>query len=154
MKLFVILFSLLFAIPLFADGFICENREQKLEINAFNQTQPRLGTRNAAILVLSNPSVEYGNRTIATFAADTGLLTNQGSAYTAHVDLRYRTSNRRNAAVGPTRLGQLKFIVLDVAFSYARPVPAGTALSAVAILMKRSGEEIRLPMECTRYLKN
>lgn len=145
--------SLLTSAPAFADGFICDNAEGTLRVKAFHHTKPELGTRNSAILILSNPQISEGRKTIATMEADDALLTNEGSTYTAKVDLRFRNSARKGEAVGPTKLGELKLIVLDVDFSYARPVAEGTQVAGEVTLLKRSGEEVAVDVVCTRYLK-
>lgn len=145
--------SLLISTSAFADGFICENAEGTLRLKVFHKTQPELGTRNSAILIVSNPAISAGRKTIATFEADDAVLGNEASTYTANVDLRFRNSNRRGELIGPTKLGELKHIVLDVDFSYARPVPAGTELSGEVVLLKRSGEQEAVDVVCARYLK-
>jgi hypothetical protein len=139
--------------PAFADGFVCEAQNESLKVKVFHQTQPELGTRNSAILVLSNPEIQAGRKTIATFESDAAQLTNEGATYTANVDLRFRSSNRRGELVGPTKLGEIKHVVLDVDFSYARPVAEGTEVSGELTLLKRNGEQIDIDMVCTRYLK-
>ena len=136
-----------------ADGFICESQEQGLRVKAFHKTQPELGTRNAAILIVSNTSINFGRKTIATFSADNAVLSNKAAHYDASVDLRFKTSNRKGELIGPTKLGQLQNIKLDVAFSYATPVADGAQMPGVVTLVKRSGDEIELDVTCTRYLK-
>jgi hypothetical protein len=136
-----------------ADGFICESQEQSLRLKAFHQTQPELGTRNAAVLIVSDPSIHFGRKTIATFHADNALLSNTAAHYDAAVDLRFKTSNRKGELIGPTKLGELQNIKLDVAFSYFTPVAGGEEMPGVVTLVKRSGDEIELDVTCTRYLK-
>jgi hypothetical protein len=136
-----------------ADGFICESQEQSLRIKAFHQTQPELGTRNAAVLIVSDPSINAGRKTIATFHADNTLLSNSGAHYDASVDLRFKASRRKGELIGPTKLGELQNIKLDVAFTYVAPVADGQEMPGMVTLVKRSGDEIELDVTCTRYLK-
>ena len=153
MKKIIIASVLSLSSTAFADGFICEAQNESLKIKVFHQTEPALGTRNSAIMILSNPDVQAGRKTIATFESDAATLTNDGATYTANVDLRFRNSNRRGELVGPTKLGEIKHIVLAVDFSYARPVAAGSQVAGELTLLKRDGDQADIELVCTRYLK-
>ena len=135
-----------------ADGFVCQSTDGSLNLRAFNQTSPVAGTRNSAVLIVSDPAVSFGRKTIARFTAG-HTLANTGSTYLANVDLRFNDSNRKGELIGGTKLGELKQIKLDVDFSYAAPVPAGQEVDAQITLTKRNGEKIGLPATCSRYLK-
>lgn len=136
-----------------ADGFICKSADG-LNVKVFNKTDAAEGTRNGAIMVLSDANISSGSKTIATFPADNTLLSQVGASYNAHVDLRYVESSRKGELIGGTKLGQLRDIALDVDFNYGQPVPAGKKLAAELTLMKRNGAEIAIEMTCKRYLKN
>jgi hypothetical protein len=153
MKKIIIASILSLSSTAFADGFICEAQNESLKLKVFHQTEPTLGTRNSAVMILSNPDVQFGRKTIATFESDAATLTNEGATYTANVDLRFRNSNRRGELVGPTKLGEIKHIVLAVDFSYARPVAQGTQSLGELTLIKRNGDQAEMDMVCTRYLK-
>jgi hypothetical protein len=137
----------------FADGFICDNGAGNLRIKVYHQTQPEMGTRNAAILIASDPTLGAGNKTIATFSADNALLSSHSASYQADVDLRYKTSDRKGENIGGTKLGDLDSIKLDVDYSFSNPVPAGTEVDAELTLVRRASSDIQMPMTCTRYLK-
>ena len=154
MKNIVFVLAMTLSSTVFADGFVCESNEENLNIKVYNQTQPQLGTRNAAVMVVSDPRVASGRATIATFESADSLLTNDSSTYTSLVDLRYKNSNRKGENIAGTKLGELKYIVLHVNFSYAHPVAVGTRLAGEVTLVKRSGETIPVDMVCFRYLKN
>lgn len=136
-----------------ADGFICSS-EDGLNVKVFNKTGALEGTRNGAIMILSDSNIGSGNKTIATFPSDNTLLTQSGASYNAHVDLRYVESSRKGELIGGTKLGQLRDIALDVDFLYSEPVSNGKKLPATLTLMKRNGAEIMIDMVCKRYLKN
>lgn len=137
-----------------ADGFICENYAGNLRMKVYHQTQPELGTRNVAVLVVSDPTLSHGRKTIAKFTADDALVTSHSASYTANVDLRYRNSNRKGELIGGTKLGELDHIILSVDHAFNSPVAAGTELGGVAVLVRRgSASDIQIPMVCTRYLK-
>ena len=136
----------------FADGFVCANDE--IAVKVFNNTDPSIGTRTAAVMVLSNPQVGAGRKTIARFTDAHGLIESKGASYTSNVDLRFSDSSRKGELIGGTKLGELDTIQLDVDFNYNAPVAAGTRVDAVLTLNKRNGQSIEIELECERYLKN
>lgn len=137
-----------------ADGFICETPDGTLSVKVFNQTEPKLGTRNAAILILADLTVAEDRQTIATFPSDNDLLENSSATYIANVDLRYTESGRGGENILGTKLGKIDDIVLDVNFDYTRPLRKYEETDAKLILIKRNGEKIRSELVCSRYLKN
>ncbi|MGZ3721602.1 MAG: hypothetical protein ACXVA9_01645 [Bdellovibrionales bacterium] len=136
-----------------ADGFVCENYDGNLRIKVYHQTQPEMGTRNAAIMIVSDPTIGSGRKTIATFAADNALLSSHSALYDANVDLRFKNSSRKGENIGGTKLGEVDHIKLDVDYSFNNPVPAGETVFAKLTLELRNGTNSRLDMTCTRYLK-
>jgi hypothetical protein len=137
-----------------ADGFTCRTQDESLKLAVYNITDANHGTRNASTMVISDPAVGYGRKTIARFSDLNETLTNIGATYEARVDLRFNDSGRKGELIGGTKLGQLKSIVLDVEFNYSRPVLSGTELPATVTLVKRNGETVSLGAICARYLKN
>lgn len=136
-----------------ADGFVCTS-ESGLNIKVYNHTQPDLGTRTGAIMVVSDSSINAGNKTIATFKDVTGLLTSKELLYTGKVDLRFNDTARKGELIGGTKLGELSKIMLNVNFSYLHPVSYGEELSAHLYLVKRNGDVLDESVSCARYLKN
>ncbi len=153
MKALVVLMTALLGSQASADGFVCENLEHNVRVKVYNHTQPQLGTRNAAKMIVSDPSIADGRKTIATFKDSDALLTNVGSVYTSKVDLRFLDSRRKGELLAGTKLGNVEFIVLDVDFSYAQPVVHESELAGELIIKRRSGADIRIDMQCERYLK-
>jgi hypothetical protein len=140
-----------------ADGFECQTQDsaaRALTVKVYDNTTAEAGTRNAAVLVLSDPAVAAGRKTIARFTDVNSTLANSGATYVANVDLRFNDSGRKGELIGGTKLGELDQIVLDVAFSFAAPVEAGDVVPAKLTLIKRNGDEIELDLDCARYLKN
>jgi hypothetical protein len=135
----------------FADGFVCTSGDLKVKV--YNQTNPNAGTRNAAVMILSDESVQQGNKTIAKFTAPQ-TLSNDAASYTAKVDLRYGNSNRAGEYIAGTRLGQIDTITLDVEFSYNTPVDSGDYAMGLLTVVKRNGDVTELDMDCERYLRN
>jgi hypothetical protein len=154
MKVFAIVFAALVSTTAQADGFVCEGNRDSLIVKVYNHTQPTEGTRNAAVMVVSDPSIQLGNKTIARFSDVNSTLSNKGAFYMADVDLRFNDSGRKGELIGGTKLGQLKHISLDVNFSYGEPINSGETAPAILSLIKRNGETIDLDMNCSRYLKN
>ena len=153
-KLVFVLIALSLSSVSHADGFVCQTEAGDLTIKAYNNTQPENGTRNSAVLVLSDPSVGAGKKTIARFSHTNETLTNVGASYEAKVDLRFSDSNLGGRNIGGTKLAMLKTIVLDVNFSYSTPVAAGATVSGTLTLIKRNGQELTHEVSCSRYLKN
>lgn len=137
-----------------ADGFVCQTVEGDLNVKIYNHVDPTAGTRVASVMVLSNPSVNVGRKSIARFTEVQENLSNISANYEANVDLRFSDSSRKGELVSGTQLGQLKTITLAVDFSYANPIDAETQVSCSLTLIKHNGEEITRDMQCTRYLKN
>jgi hypothetical protein len=153
MKKMILGLAMLASQAAFADGFVCENLAENLRLKVFNHTAAAAGTRNASVMIVSDPSVSSGRKTIATFDADNSLVTSQSTTYTALVDLRFSDSSHKGEAIAGTKLGNVKYIVLDVDFSYAHPVDAGIEVVGEVILQRRSGDDLRFGVSCVRYLK-
>lgn len=137
----------------FADGFICESAETGLKVQAYNQVQPQEGTRNAAVLILSDMNVSGGQKTIARFQSANGTLWNESALYTANVDHRFNDSGRKGELVAGTKLAYVDQFELAVDFSYAQPVEDAEILNGMLTILKRGGEVIEVDMVCARYLK-
>jgi len=138
----------------YADGFRCQTGDQSLSVQIYNQVQPEKGTRVAAVMVVSDPSVSFGRKTIARFTETNGVLSNRSSRYEAKVDLRFNDSGRKGELILGTKLGHVDTIVADIDFSYAAPVAAGEEVLGVLSIQKRDGSMIRSMLTCTRYLKS
>lgn len=136
-----------------ADGWVCQTEGGELIIKAYNHVNADRGTRNASVMVLSDPSISSGKKTIARFADVNEKLTNVGASYEATVDLRYNDSNLKGRNIGGTKLGFIKTIVLDVDFSYAAPVASEDAVEGTLTIIKRDGDALTHGVICSRYLK-
>lgn len=136
-----------------ADGFTCRS-ESGLNVKVYHHTDANKGTRTAAVMIVSDSTVGAGNKTIATFPAEKGVLKSSQLVYTADVDLRMTGSRRAGEYIGGTRLGELDQIILAVDFTYVSPLAHGDAVTGRLTLLKRDGEKLRESVNCTRYLKN
>jgi hypothetical protein len=137
-----------------ADGWVCTSDESSLNVKIYNQSQPELGTRNAAVLILSDANIGGGRKTIAKFDAAESLVAQYGSTYTGKVDLRFNNTGRKGELIGGTKLGELALVHVLVDFSYLAPLEHGEETSAELVLVKRDGEELSETLTCARYLKN
>lgn len=153
MKLLISLLTVLSATQAMADGFTCKTYDGTLAIKVYNKTQPSEGTRNAAVMILSDAGVAYGNKTIAKFTAE-GTLENSGAEYDASVDLRRVDSSRKGENILGTKLGNVASISVQVDFKYNAPVPHGTELFGLVTIGKRDGSYVSEKMDCFRYLKS
>ncbi|MEK7356003.1 MAG: hypothetical protein AAB250_06110 [Bdellovibrionota bacterium] len=137
-----------------ADGFKCQTVGGDLMIQVYNETQPALGTRNAAVLVLSDASVQHGRKAIAVLRAEDGLLWQENGLVVGKVDLRFKESDRKGENIAGTKLGSLKQIRLALDFTYGDNLADGEELGGLVTFVKRNGQEYAAPLACTRYLKN
>jgi hypothetical protein len=154
MKNVIILIAALFTSTAFADGFVCQSNDGVLKVKAYNHVHAAKGTRTAAVMIVSDNTIQHGNKTIAKFDSVEGLLDNSGAEFVAQVDLRFNNTGRKGELIGGTKLGQLDSMILSVPFSYGSPVEAGEELDSTLILVKRDGSKIAIDMTCARYLKN
>lgn len=139
-----------------ADGFTCEGMNTGLIFKMYNHTRAEDGTRNAAIMVISDPSIAYGNKTIVSFLDAKSTLSNKGATYLGKVDLRVIESSRKGENIAGTKLGELKSIKAAVNFNYSSDTPSekGEGFSGKATYAKRNGEILEERLACTRYKKN
>lgn len=159
MKLFNVLSVVTIAASVFAanakaDGFNCQTTDGALNVKIYNHTDAEAGTRVAAVMVLSDPSVQGGRKTIARFTDVNGVLDSRSSRYEGNVDLRFNDSKRAGENILGTKLGELDVVIANIDFSYAAPVEAGEEVEGKLILVKRNGSRIRADLSCARYLKN
>jgi len=155
MKAFIVIAAILASSAAKADGFVCQTVEGDLNVKVYNQVQPEQGTRNAAVMIVSDPSIRAGNKTIAKFSAANGTLTSRQMMYVADVDLRFTDSSRVGELISGTKLGELTEISLNVDFAYspASTMAAGEETAAELKLVKRNGAVITRDVVCSRYLK-
>lgn len=137
-----------------ADGFQCESVDGRINAKVFNETNPRAGTRNAAIMVLSDATETFGERTIATFEPEAGVLKNYGAIYVVDVANSETETGTLRAPILDMTIGDLASIEVNVAFSYGAPVAFGTRVDGKLILTARDGKLTELKLVCTRYLKH
>jgi hypothetical protein len=129
-----------------------------VNVRVRNHVHPAKGTRVVASIVVSDPALDFGNRTIMSFENELreGVSTvfSNGTRYEANVDSRYQGADVMGKYILGTRVGALKSAQFDVAFSYDRPVADGTIVGGKITLSKNNGDEIVRMMDCTRYLKD
>lgn len=158
MKLFNVLSVVTIAASVFAanakaDGFKCQTNDGAVNVKIFNHTDAEAGTRVAAVMVLSDTSVQGGRKTIARFTDVNGVLDSRSSVYEGNVDLRFNDTKRAGENILGTKLGQLDVVIANIDFSYAAPVAAGEEVAGHLVLVKRSGARSVHAMTCERYLK-
>lgn len=152
-KLLVLVSVVLSASIAKADGFECQTVAGDLNIKVYNHVMPAAGTRNGAVMVVSDPAVSVGRKTVAVFTSAEGTLVNSATKYYANVDERFNNIPKGEYLSG-TRIDYLKSIILDVDFSYATPVSFGSIVEGWMILTRENGSQIKEAVMCERYLKN
>lgn len=137
-----------------ADGFKCHTADGDLKIQIFNHTQPDLGTRSVSTMIVSDPNVALGRKTVALFTSAKGTLAFEGSGtYVANVDLRMKESRRAGEYLAGTRLGYVDQLIVDIAHSYGEDTEAGDLFPASLTVAKRNGSSSVEALVCSRYLK-
>lgn len=152
-KAFAVIALATFSASAQADGFVCQTDDGSLNVKIYNHVSPVNGTRNGAVMIVSDSSVSGGRKTIARFTEVNGRLSNRASVYVADVDLRFNDSARKGELILGTKLGYIHTITADLDFSYSAPVEHGADISGKLMIEKRDGSKIRADLACTRYLK-
>lgn len=138
--------------PAFADGFLCHSDAHHLNVKLFNHTRPEMGTRNPAVMIISDREVAYGRKTIGRFFNIDADATEGLRNY--RINLATERDIRGGEYIAGTRLMYVRSIGFSVNFSYDNPVEEGAALDGSLMLTKTNGEIIRLDLDCTRYLND
>ncbi|MEO5666846.1 MAG: hypothetical protein ABIR96_02180, partial [Bdellovibrionota bacterium] len=133
------------------DGFVCDSTHESLRVQVYNRTQPGDGTRNVAVMVLSDPSLPRGERTLKRFEADNDTLANQGATYTAIVQRQLQVMSDRQAL--GVQLGQIQELALSIDFSYRSPVTQNDVVSGVLQITQVNGDQLWVDMDCHHYRK-
>ena len=113
---------------------VCETDDGKLRAKIIPRSSGK-----TAVLVLSDPSVQVGRKTIAVFSNAT-IEDDTVLRVVAKVDFRNRTL-KRGEYIGGTRLGELKQISLSVDDDDEK-------LNGVLALLKRNGDTTYLELAC------
>lgn len=140
-----------------ADGFNCQGRSTGIKIKLYNNTQPEMGSRKVAVMVLSNPEIASPNKTISKFNGANTLSYKGYGKYEAKVDFRFKDTGHPGELIGGTKLGQLKTINLDLNFSYNTldvELAKVSSVTGVIKYVKRNGDINSESVTCARYLKN
>jgi len=153
MKALVAAIAMIFASQALASGFVCKTQNHPTEIKIYNQTNPKLGTKNGAVMVFSDPTVKTPNKTIAVFKHAKRTLRGSSNYYLGKVDLRVSELRKGEYLLG-TRLGYLAYVGVGLNFSELNPVKNGGLVRGVLFARKRNGDVIRDYVTCRRYLKN
>lgn len=151
-----VLFGMMAATVAKADGFICEGQNTGLVFKMYNHTNAVEGTRSGAIMIISDPAIAYGNKTIASFSDVKNTLTSKNVVYTGKVDLRVVESSRKGENIAGTKLGELASIKASIGFNYSSDTPSidGDLMSGKVSYVKRNGEILEEKLSCSRYKKN
>ncbi len=138
-----------------ADGFVCTGDTTGTQFKIYNKVRVSEGNRNASVMIVSDPKVSMGRKTIATFTDFKNTLENKGTRYTAHVDLRVLESNRSGENIAGTKLGELSTINVVVYFNYHTDTPSylGEEFEGQVDYLKRNGQRITEALSCLRYIK-
>lgn len=149
------LFLCLKANWLWADGFICESPQGYLRIKIFHHTSFQTGgTRKVAVMVLSNPRVPMGKRTIGVFNESKGNLLRDSSAYIANFDFRFKgLYSKPQEFIKDISKRDIQTLEITPNFNINEPIAPAAKLKARFKMNLRSGQAYQGWIECIRYLK-
>jgi hypothetical protein len=141
-----------------ADGFDCTGRNSGIEVKIYNNTDPSMGTRTPAVLIVSDPSRDYGDRTIATFKNDQITAEGHGT-YFATTDTVDHRPTADAQVLQNSRLGHLENVLLKMNFSYAEEfltdlTKKPESFSGSVYYQETSGATRNESVRCTHYLKD
>jgi hypothetical protein len=145
----LILFALAGASVAHADSFVCENTDQQIRVKLQNHVHAGLGTRSAAIMVISDTSADVGNRTLIT-SQD---ITQSGPFWTATT-----SAGDSETKLGALFLAQIAKVTLDIpSFNFNDANKDGTTYDGILYIYddaasNRSADLIQL--NCTYSTKN
>ena len=133
-KTLMVLVGLVASSSAFADlNYTCSNTEGTLRVRA----------RDNKVLVVSNPSLRAGNKTVATFSRSAKNLVSRDDNYVGTVDLRRIGTRRGGELLLGTRLNQLQEIEVDLILLEIEEFVAKVTLT------KRDGDLVRARLtEC------
>jgi len=146
-----------------ADGFRCEGANTGITIQVYNHTNPEIGTRVPAVMVVADSMVRSPNKTVAVFNWENKTLAYLGNGlFQGKVDLRYIETSRKGENIAGTKLGYLQSINLQILshfgknFDYSRAdqFKNNEILDSRISYIKRNGEILEEKAICSRYLKN
>ncbi len=135
-----------------ADGYRCHDDD--INVAVYNHVKQELETSNGAVMILSDPRISEGRKTIATFSDAKNTLSNKANYYVGKVDLRVTESGRAGELILGTKLGKLKKITLSILVDDQSAMVEGEETDGTLTLHKRNGDVEFREMICTRYLSN
>lgn len=141
-----------------ADGFLCRSANGNLNVKVYDSVQNVYGTRSAAYMIISNPQLHSGVRTLAVFSSAQGTLraySHSGAyrTYRGKVDLRFNNV-RKGQFVLSEPMAKLASVRLHIYFNYNRSqIANGGEVMGVVDLVERNGHHVYSETSCTRYLK-
>ena len=153
-----ILVTLAFASVSRADGFTCRSTDGNLSVKVFDYVHSRYGTRNPAVMVVSNPKLPRGYRTLAVFSSADGTLqaiSHRGEyrTYVGRVDFN-SNSIHKHVFVLSDPMTNLAAVQLHIYFNYNKSrIANGGEVMGVVELVSRNGRHIYSETSCKRYLK-
>ncbi len=131
-----------------ADGFDCSSPAANLRIDVENYRNADEGTRNVESMTLENLN---NPKSAVMFDTKQGSLRNRSAYYFAKVDLRYSQIRTSKLEIFKKNLADFESIYLNVEFSYAEPLPAGTKVKGVFSAIDRETRKLeKLTLSCER----
>ncbi len=156
MKASKILFMGLFAAVLVgsqaakADGFVCADESNTYGLKIYDNVTASFGTRNPAVMVISNGSQESGAKTLATFTPAQGGLQLSGGVYV--VNLNFPPAYTQT--FGGVKMSDIKELNVLINHNFNQVLAPGQKVPGSVSIVEKSGKFAVLKLVCKRYLKN
>jgi calcineurin-like phosphoesterase len=145
----LILFALAGASVAHADSFVCETADQSVRVKLQNHVHAAYGTREAAILVVSDLTAAPGTHTLIT-STD---ITQNGPFWTANTP-----DGDSESKLGELFLAQIQKVTLDIpSYNFNESNKDGETLDGVLYLyddVNSDSSADRIALNCTYSTKN
>jgi hypothetical protein len=149
MKTLIAMIATLLSTAAYADGFRCL-APGEIAFTVYNHTQAASGTRNGAVMIISDRRPDAQPTTIAIFRSSDNNLTSNGTTYVANVDLRFKSINRNNFF----NIQELSTLTLDVDYNYNQPTAPRATVEGTVVYGYRNGTSSEVEVSCVHYFKN
>jgi len=145
----LILFALAGTSVAHADSFVCETGDQTISVKLQNHVHADYGTREAAILIVSDNTADVGGRTLIT-STD---ISQNGPFWTANTP-----NGDSETTLGSLNLAQIQKVTLDIpSFNFNESNKDGETLEGVLYLyddVSSNSSADRIALNCTYSTKN
>jgi hypothetical protein len=133
----------------YADGYVCESDKGHLHMQMVNDANP-YDTEPTAKILFSEPG--HPEHVLTTLANVRGMMDNQAATYEADIGATLAKFADSGELIGNTYLEDLVKVIVEVDFSYGKPLVDGEYVPGSVSLTRRDGTTEQYDLDCERYL--